>query len=184
LCYKARAAVGSSPTSRAGLFDDGKRASKMLAVDDAVAIKKSRLVALRIAILSLRLMENWRRPFKDFDSALILLAVAAIGGEKLTRSELEADLQDLAKPIARDRLTPCNINSIAEATGINRETARRKVKRLAEAGLLETTNGSIHFSRGFSQREEPNAILRSQLETLRWITNDLIRDGVFADAAE
>jgi DNA-binding transcriptional ArsR family regulator len=150
----------------------------MLSVDDASARSKSRLVALRISILTLRLMENWRRPFKDYDSAMILLAIGAIGGEKLTRSALEQELQDLARPMPRDRLTPCNINSIAAATGLNRETTRRKVNKLIAAGLVDRAeDGSITFSAGFSQREEPSAIVRTQLETLNRITNELVRDG-------
>ncbi len=151
----------------------------MLSVNDKAAREKSRLVALRIAILSLRLMENWRRPFTDYDSAMILLAIAAIGGEKLTRTMLEREFQNLAEPIPRDRLTPCNISSIAEATGINRETARRKINKLIEAGLVERAdNGSITFTPGFSQRQEPMTIVRIQLETLNRITNELIREGV------
>ena len=151
----------------------------MLAVNDRAAREKSRLVALRIASLSLRLMENWRRPFSDYDSAMIVLAIAAISGEKLTRTTLERELQNLAEPIPRDRLTPCNISSIAEATGINRETARRKINRLIEAGLVErASDGSITFSPGFSQREEPTTIVRIQLDTLNRITNELIREGV------
>jgi hypothetical protein len=150
----------------------------MLSVDDTSARNKSRLVALRISILTLRLMENWRRPFKDYDSAMILLGIAAISGEKLTRSPLEHELQDLAKPIPADRLTPCNINSIAAATGLNRETTRRKINKLIAAGLVaRAEDGSISFSAGFSQRDEPGAIVRTQLETLTRITNELVRDG-------
>jgi len=151
----------------------------MLSVDDKSASEKSRLVALRVSILSLRLMENWRRPFTDYDSAMILLAIAAIGGEKLTRTRLERELQNLAEPIPPARLTPCNISSIAAATGINRETTRRKVNRLSAAGLVvRAKDGSITFSPGFSQREEPYAIVRAQLETLTRTTNELLRDGV------
>jgi hypothetical protein len=151
----------------------------MLSISDEAAREKSRLVALRLAILTLRLTENWRRPFDDYDSAMILLAIAVINGEKLTRTPLEPEYQNLAKAIPRDRLTSCNINSIAEATGINRETARRKINKLVAAGLVEKAdNGLINFAPGFSQRQEPFAIVRTQLETLSRITNELLRDEV------
>ena len=156
-----------------------QRPKRMLAVDARAASEKSRLVALRMSILMLRLIESWRQRFKDYDSAMILLAIGAIVGERLTRTPLEPDLQDLARPIPKELLTPCNINSIAAATGINRETARRKVNKLIAAGLVERApDGSIGFSPGFTQRQEPAAILRSQLETTIRTVNDLLRDGV------
>lgn len=151
----------------------------MLTVDERLASQKSRLVALRIAGLTLRMMENLRQPFKDYESGMILIAIAAILGEKLTRTSLERDLQDLAKPIPDALLTTCNINSIAAATGINRETARRKVNKLIAAGLLQRSeDGSIRFSPGFPQRVEPSAMTRAQLEALVRTANDLVRDGV------
>ena len=152
---------------------------RMLTVDEATASQKSRLVALRIAGLTLRMMENLRQPFEDYESGMILIAIAAILGEKLTRTSLEPELQDLARPIPTALLTTCNINSIAAATGINRETARRKVNKLIAAGLLERAEGgSIRFSPGFSQRQEPSAMTRAQLDALVRIANELMRDGV------
>ena len=156
-----------------------QKADQVLAVDDKIAQEKSRLVALRIAMLSLRSMENWRRPVTDYDSIVILLAVAAISGEKLTRTPLEPEFQDLARPIPHDRLTPCNISSIAEATGLNRETTRRKVNKLLAAGLIQRgSDGSISFTPGFSQRSEPMTMVRAQLDILNRTANELIRDGV------
>lgn len=156
-----------------------EKADQVLAVDDKIAREKSRLVALRIAILSLRSMENWRRPVRDYDSIVIMLAIAAISGEKLTRTALEPEYQDLASPIPRDRLTPCNISSIAEATGLNRETTRRKVNRLLAAGLIQRgPDGSISFTPGFSQRSEPMTMVRAQLDIMNRTANELIRDGV------
>jgi len=151
----------------------------MLAVDEKSASEKSRLVALRISILTLRVMENLRRPFKDYESGMILIAIAAIVGERLTRTGLERELQDLAKPIPAALLTRCNINSIAAATGINRETTRRKVNKLIAAGLVaRAEDGSIGFSTGLSQREETSVMVRAQLETLTKTVNDLLREGV------
>ena len=121
---------------------------RMLTVDEATASQKSRLVALRIAGLTLRMMENLRQPFKDYESGMILIAIAAILGEKLTRTSLEPELQDLARPIPTALLTTCNINSIAAATGINRETARRKVNKLIAAGLLERAERRARVTRG------------------------------------
>lgn len=151
----------------------------MLSVDNTLAAEKSRLVTLRIASLTLRLMENWRQPFKDGDSIMILLAIIVISGEKLTRAKLEPEFQNLAKPIPQDRLTPCNLNSIAAATGLNRETTRRKVNSLAAAGLVvRGDDGSVSLGPGVPQRKEPAAIVRAQLETLRRTMNELLREDV------
>jgi len=57
-------------------------------------------------------------------------------------------LQQLCIFNAERRLTVFgNINSIAEATGMNRGTSRRKVNRLLASGLIErAVDGSITIS--------------------------------------
>lgn len=149
----------------------------VLKIDQKRASAKSRLVALRIANLTLRLMENWRQ-FGDYEAAIIILAIAVINGEKLTRTPLESELQDLRTPVPRERLTRCNISSIAVATGLNRETTRRKVNKLVSVGLLvRNEDGSVNLAGGFSQAKTTIELVHTQLETLTRITNDLLRDG-------
>ena len=150
----------------------------MLAIDDERASAKSRVVALRLTLMTLRLMENWQRHFRDPETAVLLLAIAAINGEKLLREDLEHDRQDLRNPMPVDRLTRCNINSIAVATGINRETARRKVNALADAGIVvRNDDGSVNLRSGLSQQPELIQLVRMQLETLNRVSNELVRDG-------
>jgi hypothetical protein len=149
----------------------------VLSVDDTAATETPALDA-RIANLTLRLMENWRQPFKDGDSVMILLAMAAISGEKLTRARLER-VSGPGQAHSAGLANAVQFNSIAAATGLNRETTRRKVNKLAAAGLIvRADDGSVSFSPGFSQRHEPIAIVRAQLETLRRTANELIRDDV------
>lgn len=140
--------------------------------------EKSRLVAIRMAMHTLRSIENWRRVLGDYDSARILLALTAISAEKFTRADLPRELEDLSRPLPADQLGKCNISSIAAATGFNRETARRKVNQLIAAGVIvRNENGSLGFSPGFSQRGEIIDLVWQQLETLRRTANDLLRDG-------
>lgn len=140
--------------------------------------EKSRLVAIHLAIHTLRLMEHWRQSLGDYDSAIILLALTAISAEKLTRSGLPEELHDLAQPIPLDQLARCNISSIAAATGFNRETARRKVNQLiADGVIIKRDDGSLCFTPGFSQKGEIIELVWQQLETIRRTTNHLIRDG-------
>src|ERR1051325_5192402 len=98
-----------------------------LVVDDRKAEALSRLVSIRLTMLTLRCMENWRAGIDDCEKALILVAVMAISGERFTRGEqLDPELKSLRNPIPPELQTPCNVSSIGAATGLNRETARRK----------------------------------------------------------
>ena len=150
-----------------------------LVVDDRKAEGFSRLVSIRLTMLTLRCMENWRTGIDDCEKALILVAVMAISGERFTRSEeLDEDLKSLRNPVPPERLPPCNISSIAAATGLNRETARRKVIELAEAGILDrSANGMVSFKSGFLERKAMSELVRRQLEAVVRVMNDLIREG-------
>src|ERR1700745_4126093 len=97
---------------------------------------KSRLVGIRLAVLTLRMQETWRHLFGDDDAALIALATVATNSDRMLRARLDPDLESLENALSFDDLSPCNVNSIVAATGLNRETARRKVARLVEEGLL------------------------------------------------
>jgi hypothetical protein len=150
-----------------------------LIVDDRMAEARSRLVSIRLTMLTLRCMENWRTGIDDCEKALILVAVMAISGERFTRGEeLEEELKSLRNPVPAERLPPCNISSIAAATGLNRETARRKVIELAEAGILDrSASGMISFKAGFLETESMAELVRKQLEAVVRVVNDLVREG-------
>ena len=148
-----------------------------LATPAEKAASKSRLVGIRLAVLTLRMRENWQRLFGDQDSTLIALAIVAIVSERLLRTELEAELESLEKPMPLDELSLCNINSIAIATGLNRETARRKVNLLVESGMLVRRGGAVSLAPGFTQQALAGEIVQGQLDEIRRAVNDLIRMG-------
>lgn len=85
-----------------------------------------------------RLLIALRRHFDgDLDSMLVLLTISA-GTER--EDWREALLEDY-RP--RLRVRPTNTKSIADATGIARETVRRKLKTLREKGwVARTENGN------------------------------------------
>lgn len=148
-------------------------------IDEAKADANSRLVAIRLAMLTLRCMENWRRGVRDYDQAMILVAIVAITAERLTRAELDAEERNLQIPIAPGELAPCNISSIASATGLNRETARRKVNELVASGLLvKSGRGVVNFAPGRHQQTATRALIRRQLEAVNRAVSDFVRDGV------
>lgn len=138
---------------------------------------KSRLVAVRLALLTLRMRETWRHLFGDDDAALIALATVATNSDRLLRAELDPELESLENAVPFEELSPCNINSIVAATGLNRETARRKVARLIERGLLVREQGQLRLAPGFAQQDEAHETVRVQLDQLRRAIDDLIRLG-------
>jgi IclR-like helix-turn-helix domain-containing protein len=139
---------------------------------------KCRLVGIRMTLLTLRMRENWARLFGGDEEAMIGLAIVATVSERLLRSEIDPHLESLEKPMPLEELSSCNITSIATATGLNRETARRKVNALVERGLLVKDKGGIRLAPGFTQQESACATVRSQADEVRRAINDLIRAGV------
>lgn len=150
-----------------------------LLVDDQRARDKGRIVALRLILHTLRLMENWKHDVNDYDRAMILIAVAAITAERLLRGDTEAQFDALSAPLPIDRMAKCNVRSIAAATGLNRETTRRKVDGLIDQKLLvRAGDGTLTFAPGIIQEETTYALVRKQLDTIVKTANELIREGV------
>ena len=141
------------------------------------AAAKNRLVGIRLAVLTLRLRENWRRLFGEQDSMLIALAIVAIVSERLLRTELDPEFESLDRAMPLTELSTCNINSIAIATGLNRETARRKINALVESGMLVKYGGAISLAPGFTQQALAQEVVQAQLDEIRRAVNDLIRVG-------
>jgi hypothetical protein len=155
----------------------------LLALDNDALQANSRLTAIRLALLTSRSMENWREGVGDNDSAMILLAVVAITGERLTRTELPEALRSVATALPPGVAAGCNISSIAAATGLNRETTRRKVNLLVEAGyLVRSGEGEIGFP--VERQQDPATIdfVRRQLEAVVRFANEAVRDGVLVPA--
>jgi hypothetical protein len=154
-----------------------------LTIDPQASAAMSRLTAIRLALLTSRAMENWREGVGDNDSAMILLAVVAITGERLTRTDLPEPLCSVATPLPLGYAAGCNISSIAAATGLNRETTRRKVGALIERGYLaRSPEGEICFPAARQQDPATLEFLRKQLEAVARFANDSIRDGVLKAA--
>ena len=84
--------------------------------------------------------------FGDLDLMLIL---AIIGSRSLPARLASAMTYDEFKSVAKKaaNLQPINIQSVAECSGIARETVRRKVNKLEELGLIERSqNGMLHVT--------------------------------------
>lgn len=134
--------------------------------------------------MTLRLLEHWRLHLGlDHDSTLIVIATAAITMEKFTRTDFRPDQRDIRTEIRADELTKCNVRSIAAATGINRETARRKVKALVASGILLSEGSAVRLNPEYTRSVATSEMLSSLLETLVRAVNELVREGVLHPTA-
>jgi hypothetical protein len=133
-----------------------------LTVDEQMAQANSRVSAVRLSMFTLRTMENWRVVVDDCEKALVLVAVTAISGERFARDEdFKDDLRDLRNVFPQELLRQCNVSSVAAATGFNRETTRRKINELIDAGILvRTARGRIGYSPGFAQMPSVAELIR------------------------
>jgi hypothetical protein len=157
-----------------------------LSIRKREAAARSRPAGLRLALMTLRLLENWRSHLGlDHDSALIILATAAITMEKFTRLDFDAGHRDVRNPMPPELLTKCNVSSIAAATGMNRETARRKVQSLLSEGMLVTDDkGSIRLSPDYTRALQTDEMMSSQLQTLVQTANGLLKDDILEGTSE
>lgn len=153
-----------------------------LTVDDDAFDAASRPTAIALTLFTMRCMEHWKHDVQDYDRAMILVAVVAIRSERLLRAEIEPQERQLERPIGSERLARCNISCIAAATGINRETTRRKVGSLIEQGLLhKLEDGSIGLAPGRLQKASTLQLVRKQLDGVVRLANDLVRLGVVTE---
>ncbi len=152
-------------------------------VNEAQFEENGRLAGIAIAEYTLRAMEKWRARLTDFVCVMIMIGVFAITAGRLLRTEVAPEYRRLGQPMERPMLARCNISSIAHATGLNRETTRRKVMDLIEQELLtRDADGSIRFRTGLVQEDRIREQLRGQLGEIAALANQLIKIGVLVES--
>ena len=145
-------------------------------VDEDQLERNGRRAAVALALYTLRAMEGWKSYVPDYDCAMIMVAVIAITAERLLRTELEPEYGRLSKAIDPSLLQKCNVASIAHATGLNRESTRRKVNDLIRRDLLaRLDDGTIFFREGLTQENAVSELVRRQLGEIATLTNRLLR---------
>lgn len=150
-----------------------------LLTDACKAEANSRLVVLRLATLILRMRAGWAELFGDLDTAAIAMAVASIHADRLLRDEnLSPEVRSLEKPLPEHMYGRCNIASVAVAAGLNRETARRKISKLVDAGILVREGSDVRLSAHLAQRGDLIKLVRAQVDHVRKTADELMRDGV------
>lgn len=150
-----------------------------LLTDACKAEANSRLVVLRLATLILRMRAGWAELFGDLDTAAIAMAVASIHADRLLRDEnLSPEVRSLETPLPEHMYGRCNIASVAVAAGLNRETARRKISKLVDAGILVREGSDVRLSAHLAQRGDLIKLVRAQVDHVRKTADELMRDGV------
>jgi hypothetical protein len=153
-----------------------------LIADAAQSEGRSRPHLIAFTSYSMRLMEIWRQlildvtgTWPDYESTMILGAVISIRGEKLLRSPLADDLKTLCNQLPQGVLSSCNVSSVAEAVGLNRETVRRRIGDLIGQGLISReADGALGIAPGLLDRPEVREALKRQLEFFARIANQLV----------
>lgn len=150
-----------------------------LVIHESNARAQSRLAAHRLISMRLRLLEFWRGVTGGHNESLVIMAVIAITGDRLNQRDLPPKLRDMAHAVPVTLLGLCNLSSIAAATGLQRETARRVVNRLIERGVLQRSQDrSINFTPGRMQGPNAYHLSKVQLEEFTKTANELLREGI------
>lgn len=117
---------------------------------------------------------------RDIDLAIIAGAAGIVTTESIMRDPAaRQELADIATVVG-DRQRGCNALSIAEATGLPRETVRRKMNRLVEMGILARRGvGDYVWQPGVLQSPPYRQLLEElSAETAR-LLNDCLEQEIF-----
>lgn len=121
------------------------------------AVRYSRELSYYSAEYLLRTLRNLGPAFNfDYERAIIVLSVTMANTQHLMNApELLADYADMRTVIPAELQRPVTRLAITRATGLPRETVRRKVASLIDEGLLvEDERGGVRLSPGGLMRGE------------------------------
>lgn len=154
---------------------------------ESVVERKSRLALYAVLDCNLRLMENWRTlnlevwgRQLDYETMMVLMAVVVTNGEKVNFESLDQKFWSLEHTMPTEVLrSRCTIASLADATALNRETVRRKVKVLENLAILvRDEQKNVRFGPNILSRPEMRKALFSQLNLLVRSANHMSTLGI------
>jgi predicted transcriptional regulator len=122
----------------------------------------------------------------DLELAIISDSIAMAAIEPFMRNpDLDERFLTLKTVVGAEGQRGVNALSIAEATGLPRETTRRKIKKLVEMGIIsETSEGEYIFTPGFAQQSEIYALIEQALtDTVQFFNASLEKSFVVAEEA-
>lgn len=116
----------------------------------------------------------------DLDLAAVGETVGLVAIESDSRKpEFRERFGSFQAVIGLEGQHPVNALSISAATGIPRETVRRKLKLLVERGVItEKARGAYVIKPGFIQRPENQAVVERAMRDTMQFMNDCIKLGL------
>ena len=111
---------------------------------------------IRIEIEANRfLLEHIIRVYKQFDGDLVSAIVLGVISFHTISTIAKAHgydtfkISDILSELSDRSIQPCNAYSISESTGIPRETVRRKIEKLIQAGfIVKNDKSEVYFKEG------------------------------------
>jgi predicted transcriptional regulator len=147
----------------------------------------SRAFVLRMLMLFGRVDQLRRRLYlSDLDLASVGETVGASALEPFWRdSDASRDFQSFREIVGVERQRGVNALSIAQSTGMPRETVRRMLKKLVKHGILaEKTRGRYVYMPGFVQKSETQEMAAVAIRETMMMMNDLVELGIIRWVAE
>ncbi|HMT40489.1 MAG TPA: hypothetical protein PKC81_02530 [Sphingorhabdus sp.] len=151
----------------------------MLMIDPNAADAKLRLSGFLVANQFLATAATLRRAFDlGHDDVLIVLTVALGNVQRMLRTP---DAQGLAASTAlveQDRIIPVSRRAVARATGLSRETVRRRINSLLLCGKLLEWEDGVRTARRLILSPQIRESIHEMLELTAGTCRALQREGI------
>jgi len=147
--------------------------------------ENSRIFALKFAIFYQEITRLQRAMFNgDLDLFIVAGAIAVGSIESRMRDrDFHDTYASLESVIGEEMQRGCNASSIADATGLPRETVRRRIKRLIEMGIVvRRATGDYVIRAGLVQSETYSRLFGQLSDAVLRLVNDCVEEQVFAVA--
>ncbi len=154
-------------------------------VDPDAVRNESRLVTLEVGISMLRLIGIYQEVFgPDPNRLMIVIAVGAITTERPVRDPNAPEhFARFGVPIPSADMARCTALAVSAATGLPRETTRRKIRQMIDDGLLIRDEPvGVRINPDIVQRPEFQVIVRRHAGEIARLTNALLDRGVLVQA--
>lgn len=150
-----------------------------LAIDQAILQEEFRLVSYLVVGDMLETNRIWREYLGlDNDDLMVLLNIALANVQRFMRDRVGRDPFLANVGIPQDAIVPISRRAIARATGLPRETVRRRVDRLIAEGLVVELTGGVRSRPRILAETNVIAALIEHVERLTGTTNALLDRGV------
>jgi predicted transcriptional regulator len=87
-------------------------------------------------------------------------------------------VDDRAHPVSPSRQRPMNTQSVAEATGLPRETVRRKLRKLVQEGVLIAKDGGYVYRPDYAEQARQQAAFERRIRDMLMFVNLCLTRGI------